>query len=242
MKKSCFSILASLLAIGLAGAAGEVLLEDNFETAFSPKWAVVSNEIEIVADETEPGNHVARFTDTNQRLVSIPKNLQQAEELSEEVAQWENYEVRFRFRLGQIELDPTHPKTHSTLFGVLFNVSPNEDNPAEKRLFYVQLHRHGDRVWRVSNPRIPWYGSQQDLENVLHRKTRWDVPSDTEWHTLRIRSEGPLSTIYFDDEEIHRGEDSRATFGGIEILSWWDEETISPGWIDIDDVKVSKLP
>lgn len=242
MKKFHCSILCSLFSISLV-AATEVLFEDDFENGFNPAWARVGSAIEIVEDQSNPGNHVARFTETQQRLLSIPADLAQAEEFAEDLERWKNYEFSFRFRFGSLESDPAIYKTHTNLLSVFFNSNPNPDNTQEKRLLSVQMWRHGVRAnaWRVTQPAVAWYGERQRLESILHEQ-KFEQPSDTEWHTMRIISDGPLTTVYFDDQEIYRGRDDRATYGGVGIVSWWNDDVLHPGWLEIDDVKVVKLP
>ncbi len=219
----------------------EVLLEDNFEKGFSTEWADVSRDIAIVKDETSPGNHVARISKTRVGLKSIPKNLKQATELAGKLEGWSHYELSFRFRVGSLETDLTKDKRHTTLMNVGFNSKPEEGNPYEKRSFWVQVLRVGKKNWHIQGPKIAWYEGNGRFEKVLHTAPRtWTPLADTDWHVLRIVSAGELSTIYFDDEEIFRGEDSRVTYGGISIESWWDNEILDPKWIDIDDVKVVK--
>jgi|GEM_PF-1588858 len=223
--------------------AAEVLIEDDFENGFNPGWAQRSPGVTIVEDETAPGNHVARITKPRDGFKTIPLNPAQTESHADELEKWRDYELSFRFRIGSTELDPTINRRHHTLLHVAVNTKPEPDNPYEQRGLLIQALRSGSRAWQLRDPRVSWYKKAERFEKVLFRAPRsWQPPVDTAWHRIRVISRDQLCVVYFDDDELFRAEDSRATYGGVVITAPWDPAIIDPKFVDIDDIRVVKLP
>jgi hypothetical protein len=64
---------------------------------------------------------------------------------------------------------------------------------------------------------------------------------DTAWHTFSVRVQGDETTTYLDGKLNFRGRDDHVLQGGIGITSAWSAES-SPGYMDVDDVVVKRLP
>lgn len=254
-----------LLAIALILQAAETaLLADDFEKDFNPSWLKVADGIKIVPENpAKPdGNHVARFTQSGLTLVGppvAPLDWAAARAKQGDFARWKDYQLSFRFRLGQVPV-PLYAglnylqydylwQKHISLFVVAWRVNPHQDNPTESQdMHFVGSHRGDQLSWYLQGPRIHWYGETQ---HDRFGETYWfekgaEQPQplekqlvDTAWHTFTVRVKGDETVITFDGKPYFKGNDDHILQGGIAITTTWGECT--PGYLDIDDILVEPV-
>ena len=248
MKPTFLLIALTFLVSTAACAADAVVFSDDFENGFSPAWTRHSPEIQIVPEDPAApgGNHVARLGQPGLSLFSppfAPGDVAGALAHPEAFADWKDYEFSFRFRFGQVpRLD--FPGGHNTisLFCISWRNNPYPDDPGECQLMWMLEWRWGGGAgtWYFQGPMSAWYGV-----NTWFETTEEGGPAggkiDTAWHTFTVRVQADQTTTYLDGKLHVRGRDDHVLQGGVGLTSGWSAEA-SPGYLDVDDVMVKKLP
>ncbi len=242
MIKAFLLRLPAIVAL-LPGMTLATMLDEDFQHDLSPSWKLVSKGIQIVAeDEAKPdGNRVARFTAPGQWLAGPhlrPGDWQSAIQLGDELDDWQDYKLTFRFRAGNIPDVPAQVRGRGVLFRVLWRVNPAEDNPNESYDLEFRWNRHnGD--WELMGPRVHWAGAATRPEAVDELGPAGGK-ADNAWHTIEISVQGDTITTMFDGDFHMRVRDTRIGQGTIAFQSAWSPD-IDPGFVEIDDIHVEAI-
>ena len=223
----------------------DILFADDFENGISSSW-LKTDLVQVVAEEADQKtNHFARMADNQALLNSPPAKLAVPGSCTpNDLKRWTDYELSFRVRVG----NPTAPagQTHSgSMLQLFWNISPSADNKYESRQFYL-VNWLPTQTWFGNGPLIPWFGKNGPFEGSPIKKGIFSFSAQRpkvtgDWQKMRIRQQAGRSQIYFNDELVFDGKDTRAEAGGFALRAIWKKETYDPKYVDIDDIKAIRL-
>jgi hypothetical protein len=220
--------------------ANVVLFSDDFENGISKQWKLVRN-VKVIE---ENGNHFARMEVNDALLNAPPAKINTPDSYkSEDISRWTNYELSFRFRVG----NPKAPEGNAHSGNVLtisWNIAPSKENLYESRGFSV-CNWLPNQTWFGNGPYINWYGKNEKFGDKCLKygifefsAKRPEVTAD--WQTLKIRQQDGNSKIFFNDQLVFDGADMRADAGGFALKTTLSKN-YNPKYVDIDDVKAVNL-
>ena len=233
-------IAFNLNASDVTPANFAILFSDDFENGISKEWVLVRN-VKVIE---ENGNHFARM-ETNEAILNAPPAKINTPDSykPEDIARWTNYELSFRFRVG----NPKAPEgtAHSgNVLSVNWNIAPSKENLYESRGFSL-CNWLSNQTWFGNGPFICWYGKNEKFGDKCLKFGIFEFSAKrpevtSEWQTVKIRQQDGNSKIFFNDQLVFDGDDMRADAGGFALKTSLSKN-YDPKYIDLDDVKAVKL-
>jgi hypothetical protein len=244
LKIAAFSAILVMVAIvNVADETpgnGAVLFADNFENNISKAWLTV-RKVKVVE---ENGNHFARMEANDALLNAPPAKINTPGSCKpEDIARWTNYELSFRFRVGNPKA-PEGNKNSGSILAVSWNIAPSKENPYESRGFFF-CNWLPNQTWFGNGPFISWYGKNEKFTDKCLKYGIFEFSAKrpqvtADWQTVKIRQQDGGSKIFFNDQLVFDGNDLRADAGGFALKTSLSK-SYNPEYIDIDDIKVVKL-
>ncbi|MFW5798477.1 MAG: glycoside hydrolase domain-containing protein, partial [Planctomycetota bacterium] len=209
-----------------------VLLRDNFEDDVSLQWSYVSMYLGTVPENanTPDGNKVLRFAENTQAWLgdtrvelwpTWPRPIENA-------AAFDRAEFSLKFRLGKVPEKGLHPLVYLVYGGG----SPG-------------LSKHGVNWMGLSDGVQPWLYADGDKKTLklqvrgagkLQQPKGIDVPLDTAWHTLEMKTVDKQLVLSIDGKAVWRAAAPENLGAGLGIRA--DGIPASVGHVDIDDVVI----
>ncbi len=224
-----------------------LLFKDDFESGVSSQWTIKQGlKAHTITLDNGKQKNVGRMSQSRARIFTPPiaGRSHDTQSIDQQLSQWKDYALRFRFRLGPIVSDQADASIVTSFFRVDWrNHRPTPDHPSEYKLAYIQAYRP-KMSWRVDGPRVAWNGSQPffDMKNMTVGTGLSNLGSriDQHWHELEVRTVGDRSQVRLDGKVIIDAKDQRAPSGGIGISTLWNHRA-QPTFMDIDDLVVWQI-